>query len=218
MEDSTRNGKIARLPASIREEVCQRLLDGQSGPKILGWLNAHPEVLTVLDEYFHEEPVSAQNLSEWRKGGYQAWRARRTKIDDTKALAQYALLLGEAAGGNLTDGSAAILGGKILEKIEAADGDTDLGELTKSLVALRSTDLEARKTKQRERLLNQKEREVELKEKQFQVRTAALFLTWYEDKRARELAEGKGKTDVKIEQLRLLMFGATPDANQTPST
>lgn len=218
MEESTRTGKIARLPASIREEVCQRLLDGQSGPKLLAWLNAHPEVLTVLDEYFHEEPVSAQNLSEWRKGGYQAWKARRSKIDDTKALAQYALRLGEAAGGNLTDGSAAILGGKILERLEAADEKTDLNKLTQALVALRSTDLEARKTSQRERLLNQKEREVSLKEKQFQVRTAEMFLAWYEDKRAAEIAEGKGKTDVKIEQLRLLMFGATTDANQTPST
>lgn len=218
MEDSTRTGKIARLPASIREEVCQRLFDGQSGPKLLAWLNAHPDVLRVLDEYFHEEPVSAQNLSEWRKGGYQAWKARRAKIDETKSLAQYALRLGEAAGGKITDGSAAILGGKILERLEAADEKTDLNKLTQALVALRSTDLEARKAQQRERLLEQKERQVALQEKQFQVRTCELFIQWYEDKRAAEIAEGKGKTDVKIEQLRLLMFGATTDADQTPST
>lgn len=204
----TRTGKIARCPLAIREEVNRRLLDGESGPKILRWLNEHPDVLRVLDQYFGEEPVSAQNLSEWRQGGYQEWIVRHEKIEATKALASFAAKIGEAAGGNLTDGSAAILGGKILEKLEAADDDTDLAGLTKALVALRSTDLEARKAQQRERLLSQKEREVALKEKQFQVRTCELFLTWYDKKRAAEIAEGNDKRDVKIEQLRLLMFGA----------
>lgn len=205
---TARTGKIARCPLAIREEVNRRLLDGESGPKILKWLNAHADVLRVLDQYFGEEPVSPQNLSEWRQGGYQEWLARSEKIEATKALASFAAKMGAAAGGNLTDGSAAILGGKILEQLESANADTDLGALTKALVALRSTDLEARKATQRERLLGQKEREVALKEKQFQVRTCELFLTWYDKKRAAEIAEGKGKRDVKIEQLRLLMFGA----------
>lgn len=204
----TRTGKIARCPLAIREEVNTRLLAGESGPKILRWLNAHADVLRVLDEYFGEEPVSAQNLSEWRQGGFSEWIARREKVEATKALASFAAEMGKAAGGNLTDGSAAILGGKILEQLEAATQETDLGAITKALVALRSTDLEARKASQRERLLGQKEREVALKEQQFQVRTCELFLTWYDQKRAAEIAEGKGKRDVKIEQLRLLMFGA----------
>ncbi|HLP02124.1 MAG TPA: hypothetical protein VK163_08865 [Opitutaceae bacterium] len=212
----TRTGKIARCPLAIREEVNRRLLDGESGPKILRWLNEHPDVLRVLDQYFGEEPVSAQNLSEWRQGGYAEWMERREKIEATKALASFAAKIGEAAGGSLTDGSAAILGGKILEKLEAADESTDLAALTKALVALRSTDLEARKAQQRERLLEQKERQVALQEKQFQVRTCELFLTWYDKKRAAEIAEGKGKREVKIEQLRLLMFGAeVPNAGET---
>lgn len=206
-----RKGKIASCPLAIREEVNRRLLDGESGPKILAWLNAHPDVLRVLDERFGEEPVTAQNLSEWRQGGYQEWLERREKIENTKSLANFAAQLGAAAGGNLTDGSAAILGGRILEKLESADNQSaeDLAHVAKALVALRSTDLEARKAKQRDRLLEQKERTVALSEKQWQVRTCELFLKWFDDERARKIADGKGKASVKIEQLRLEMFGAT---------
>lgn len=206
MADTARTGKIARCPLAVRDEVNRRLLDGQSGPKILAWLNAHADVLRVLDEYFGEEPVTPQNLSEWRQGGYREWLARREKVEATKSLAAFAAQMGAAAGSDLTDGSAAILGGKILEMLENADADTDLGKVTKALVALRQTDLEARKAVQRERLLNQKERTVQLAERQFQVRTCELFVKWAEDKRAREIVEGKGAKTVKMEKLRQLMF------------
>ena len=215
--EPTRKGKIARCPLVIREEVNRRLLDGQSGPKILAWLNAHEDVLKVLDEHFGEEPVSNQNLSEWRQGGYQDWLKRREQIENTKSLSAYALSLAQASGGNISDGAAAIMAGKILELIEAGpvkvkgdDGEEhevfDVGGFTKALVALRSTDLDARKVEQRERFLDQKERQVALDEKRFQFRTAELFLEFYEDKRAKEIIESKGNKEFKIEQLRLAMF------------
>jgi hypothetical protein len=211
-----RKGKIASFPLAIREEVNRRLLDGHPGSKILPWLNGLADVLQVLDERFGEEPVTPQNLSEWRQGGYEEWLQRREQVQRLGELAKFASELGQAAGGNLTDGSAAIIGGKILERLETAESD-EIGELTKALVALRGTDLEARKAQQRERLLDQKQRLVELSEKQFQLRSADLFLKWYEDRRAAEIAEGKAKRDVKIEQLRLLMFGEeeTPNAGET---
>jgi len=210
-----RKGKIANFPLAIREEVNRRLLDGQPGSKILPWLNGLADVLQVLDERFGEEPVTAQNLSEWRQGGYEDWLGRRERVQQLGELAKFAAQLGQAAGGSVTDGSAAIIGGKILERLETAQDD-EIGDLTKALVALRSTDLEARKAQQRDRLLDQKQRLVELSEKQWQLRTADLFMKWHEDKRAAEIAEGKAKRDVKIEQLRLLMFGdeETPNASE----
>jgi hypothetical protein len=72
----TRNGKIARLPCSIRELLNQRLERAQPSPKLLDWLNALPEVQEVLQQDFDGEPVSRQNLSQWRQGGYQDWVAR----------------------------------------------------------------------------------------------------------------------------------------------
>lgn len=214
--EPSRKGKIASLPLVIREEVNQRLLDGQSGPKILAWLNAHEAVLKVLDERFCEEPISAQNLSEWRMGGYQDFLQRREQIEKTKSLSTYALSVAKASGGNISDGAAAILAGQILELIEAGpvkvieDGEErevfDVAGFTKAIVALRSTDLDARKVNQRERFLDQKERQVSLAEKQFQVRSAELFLKFYEDKRAKEIVESNSTKEFKIEQLRLAMF------------
>ncbi|MBM3853175.1 MAG: hypothetical protein FJ399_08455 [Verrucomicrobia bacterium] len=215
-----RKGKLAACPLSIREEVNRRLLDGESGPKILAWLNAQAEVRRVLDERFggfQDNAVSPQNLSEWRQGGYAEWLERRDKVEATKALASFAGKLGEAAGGSLTDGSAAILGSKILETLEAGNLTAEeMAEVAKALVALRHTDLEARKAAQRDRLLAQKERTVALSEKQFQVRSCELFVKWAEDKRAREILEGKGRRDAKIDQLRELMFGREEAADETP--
>lgn len=200
----TRTGKIARCPPHIREEVNRRLFEGQPARKILAWLNAQPEVLQVLDEYFREQPVDDGNLSEWRGGGYAEWLEKRERVARIGELAQYAAKLGAAAGGSLTDGSAAIIGGRILESLESEGADFE--KLTRSLVALRQTDLEARKARQRERLLDQKERALQLAERTFQLRFCEKFIEYVEDKRAVEIATGKGKKTIKIEQLRQLMF------------
>jgi len=44
----TRNGKIARLPAAIREELNQRLFDGEPAKPLIEWLNGQPRVQAVL--------------------------------------------------------------------------------------------------------------------------------------------------------------------------
>src|SRR5436190_2721873 len=69
----TRRGKIARLPMSIRDELNRRLRDGESGTKVLAWLNALPEMQCVVAHEFGGQPVTQQNLSDWRLGGYQEW-------------------------------------------------------------------------------------------------------------------------------------------------
>jgi hypothetical protein len=68
-----RNGKIARLPDDIRQELNDRLSNGEEGPQLLAWLNALPETRELLDEDFNGVPISKQNLSEWRQGGYREW-------------------------------------------------------------------------------------------------------------------------------------------------
>jgi hypothetical protein len=69
----SRRGKIARLPRSIRDELNRRLRDGESGTKLLAWLNALPEMQCVMAHEFGGQPVTQQNLSDWRLGGYQEW-------------------------------------------------------------------------------------------------------------------------------------------------
>ena len=71
--NTTRTGKIARLPKDTREEINIRLENGESGPQILEWLNHDLTAQSVLADHFVNPQVSEQNLSEWRQGGYQDW-------------------------------------------------------------------------------------------------------------------------------------------------
>jgi len=73
----SRHGKIARLPHALRDELNQRLLNGDSGPQLVAWLNARDDVRAVLAEHFAGRPITEDNLSEWRRGGYRDWREKQ---------------------------------------------------------------------------------------------------------------------------------------------
>ena len=64
----TRNGKIARLPQPLREELNRRLDQGVPGRPLLQWLNSLPEVQAVLAADFGDRPINKQSLSQWRHG------------------------------------------------------------------------------------------------------------------------------------------------------
>jgi hypothetical protein len=88
----TRTGKIARLPASIRDQLNCRLLENEPGASVLGWLNALPEVQAILAASFASQPISLANLSQWKNGGHRDWLIRRDALalardlDDEQAL------------------------------------------------------------------------------------------------------------------------------------
>ena len=44
---------------------------------MVAWLNAQPEVQAVLAAEFAGKPLREQNLTEWRKYGYQQWLGQR---------------------------------------------------------------------------------------------------------------------------------------------
>ena len=75
------NGKIGRLPEQTRNELNQRLADGQPAAPLLQWLNARPEVQDMMDARFHSEPVSEQNLSNWRSGAFLRWQQHQTRCN-----------------------------------------------------------------------------------------------------------------------------------------
>jgi hypothetical protein len=70
---TARRGKIARLPHHLRETLNHRLCDGEVAHTLLAWLNAQPEVQSLLAEHFEGRTITEQNLSEWRHGGYEDW-------------------------------------------------------------------------------------------------------------------------------------------------
>ena len=205
-DEPARTGKIGRLPVALRNEVNRRLHANEPGPVLLRWLNKQPEVLAILDEYFHEQPVSAQNLSEWRSGGYQDWLKRQEQSERIKDLSEFALKLGEAAGGNINDGTAAILGGKIMLKLETLDDD-DLSQAVKSVALLRMGDHEAQKMGLRKKVIEQRDAMIDLNKKKFQRSTCELFLKWADDDRAKKVLDSRDSNSEKIEQLGQVMFG-----------
>jgi hypothetical protein len=76
----TRTGKIARLPAHIQNLINRRLFQNHPGNVLVKWLNSLPEVQDILRQQFDGRPISPQNLSEWKNGGYRDWDLRENVI------------------------------------------------------------------------------------------------------------------------------------------
>jgi hypothetical protein len=73
MNTTTRIGKIARLPHHLREQLNLRLHDHQPYKTILPWLNSLPEAKAIFAADFDNRPITKQNLSEWKQGGFRDW-------------------------------------------------------------------------------------------------------------------------------------------------
>jgi hypothetical protein len=151
----TRTGKIARLPREIRDELNRRLERNLSGPQLTEWLNSLPEVNEVLQLQFHGKPISEQNLSEWRLGGFIEWQTRGELIDALRDSAHDAASLNDAAP--LPTGRAVqILAALFLVTLNQWNGELDhpaflklkhLGALTRTLTALQRGEQTAAKAK-----------------------------------------------------------------------
>jgi hypothetical protein len=85
----TGNGKIANLPAKIRDELNYRLNDGEQASELVEWLNAKPEVIQVITERFDGRPITEQNLSQWRTHGYRQWHAYRVILDESDTTSEH---------------------------------------------------------------------------------------------------------------------------------
>ena len=72
----TRNGKIARLPLAVRQQLNQRLQNGELAQDLLSWLNRLPEVQAILAAHFAAKPIDQSNLTHWKQGGYLEWEAQ----------------------------------------------------------------------------------------------------------------------------------------------
>ena len=133
----TRKGKIARLPRETRDALNRYLQDNQPGPALLDWLNALPEVQAVLAREFDGHPVTKQNLSEWRTGGFAEWQARQEALADAREFAADAEELTQATEGRLADHLATMLTARYATALVGWNGDlTD--EFRRKLRGLRT--------------------------------------------------------------------------------
>jgi hypothetical protein len=172
----SRNGKIARLPRQVRTEINQRLDDGQEAESILAWLNELPFTQEMLEEHFEGVPISAQNLSERRQGGFREWEFRREIIEQACSASDFADdLEDEVIASELAGRLAALLAARYAALLGRWNGDLtpDMADticvlrgLNKDIALLQKTLHQAQKQKrEQEKAVNDEDKFIMEEEK-----------------------------------------------------
>lgn len=163
----TRNGKIARLPKTVRDELNRRLSDGEPGNELVVWLNTLPEVQAVLASEFGGRGVREQNLSEWKQGGYQDWLRQQEALELVRSLSAEGEELQTATAEPLTERLVVWLVARYAvatRQLAGQDGKSELDwqklrELCSDVVALRRGDHGAARLKiEQERMERDREK------------------------------------------------------------
>ena len=155
-----RTGKIARLPYALRQQLNRRMRDGEPGAKLLEWLNGLPEVQSFLVAQFKGYAIQKQNLSQWRRGGYQDFLKEEVTRGELRTFLEEIKGLQEEAKDGLTDQLALYLvvqAALDMKRLKSAPPDDTTAEQWRELrarvVELRRGDLAAERNRiQREKL------------------------------------------------------------------
>jgi hypothetical protein len=119
-----RNGKIARLPLAIREELNQRLQNGEPHVDLVAWLNGRDDVRAVLARLYKGHEVYDSNLTEWVQGGYEDWSKHQDALEWVRETADESAELQEAAEDravtDLLAAPVAVMLGRCLKEAAAA--------------------------------------------------------------------------------------------------
>ena len=101
--NTTPKGKIGRLPKAVQETLNRRLQDGEPGKVLVAWLNELEPVQAMVKEHFNGQPIVEQNLSEWRKRGYQQWLWREEAKEMAVEMAEESTELQASGMHSFTD-------------------------------------------------------------------------------------------------------------------
>ena len=208
---NTRIGKIARVTRAVRNRLNQRLHDGEPGPRLLAWLNALPEVQAVLAAEFAGRPINAQNLSDWKQGGYRDWVAQQEVLEVAQRLGEDAAELQGEGRPPLTDTLAAWLTARYavatrqLATTEGVAYWRRLRELCADLAELRRGDHSA------ERLRLEREH-LALARGRTERERVEEFMAWADRPEVRERLRSTATQAEQIQALGRLMFGEDFDA------
>jgi hypothetical protein len=215
----TRTGKIARLPREVREQLNRRLQDGEPGTQLVVWLNALPEAQAMLAREFAARPISEQNLSEWKQGGYRDWLARQELLGQVRELAADAEELAGAADGVLAEHLATVLSARYAALLaDWQGGDTDefrrklrsLGGLCQDIVELRRGNHSAARLKiEQERLARDRE--------QTEEEVLEYFTRWARNPQVRDWICTDFLSPVERERRCREIFGLPPVETATPA-
>ncbi len=196
----TRNGKIARLPKAVRDALNRRLAEGEPGRRLVTWLNGLPEVHAALAREFAGRPITENNLSEWKTGGFRDWEAQQDLLAQARRLAEEAEELRSAAG-SLADHLAVVVEARLAAELHrsregAGNGDPRewrrLRALCADVVELRRGDHSAARL-QLEQVRRERERE------RSEAELLEVFVKWAT---AAPLREVLADSDLSAEQKR----------------
>ncbi len=204
LQSRVRRGKIGRLPHSTRSEINRRIRDGQSDRRILEWLNDQPDVKRVMREEFDGQKISYQNLSKWRKDGYQDWLSKREVTERIIELSREALSSGLP---NLASDAGSAMAAAHLVDILSSFSVTDFKKLQRKDPAAYASILRALGDLEK---IKQASRKLAIEEARFQRETAELLEKFFNDKKAREIVASGADREIKLERLIKLMFGEKP--------
>jgi hypothetical protein len=150
------------LPREIRNELNQRLDEGWAGPPLLKWLNGLPETKCALKEHFNGQPISQQNLSQWRLGGYRDWLLNQEAREAMEDFAADSQGLEGKMGFEFADKLALWLCMRYavmtrhLERMDPLESWKPLRQMCRDVVALRRGDFKLRE----QRLKEEKQKEL----------------------------------------------------------
>lgn len=196
-EQDTRayRSKIGRLPFKLRNELCERMLDGaETGAELCRWINKQRAAKAARVK------VNEQNLSAWRTTGYAAWLRGNERARHLRELAEAAQHVAEATGGDPAAVGSRILAGRMLDMLESAD-EEKAGEFARAVAALRKGDADAARLELERRKADLAASALELERSKFKRLTCEMFLKWYADRAAVEIAAGPGTHEDKIKAL-----------------
>ena len=215
-------GKIARLPAEIREEVCLRMHNGKTNLDIAAWLNELRPVKEILAALFNSVPINHQNISNWRTTGFKRWLAHQEKIGSMKEIAKEANDFAQAGGNNIARGAAAFASGKIMTFLkEIPDKDATPEELinlaTTAANLLKGEHNSMRLTIAHERLRQHERRLILIRDKQ-QRDVVAIAFRVLGDARAKAAYDAPISNAEKIELIGLAIYGELWEPRPIPTS
>lgn len=100
-----RQGKIARLPKDIRDQVSQRLRDGEKQIRIVEWLAqiGHPGI---------NHPC----VGSWYYGGYRDWLREQERLEEMRAQRDFAFeLASQHVGGSVQEAGLRLAASQLFE-------------------------------------------------------------------------------------------------------
>ena len=209
----TRNGKIARLPRSVRDQLNRRLQDGVQGKDIVVWLNGLPETIQLLATEFGGRAISEQNLSEWKAGGFREWQNQQEALALARDLAGDAEELTTAAKGSMADRMATVVTARYAAALVEWDGNPEGqgGRKLRVLRAICQDVVELRRGDHSAARLKMEQEQLDANREKTEEEVVAHFKEWAKNPKMRDVICGKCLTEEeKAERMREL-FGIPPE-------